>query len=93
MRNVLHELGYSTAHTPSPLCMDNQSAVSVTKNPEHHGRMKQLDLCFYWLRERVEDNSISTSHIPGAQQIADILTKPLPLPKSQFCRQKMGISR
>ena len=24
--------------------MDNQSAIAVAKNPEHHGRMKHLDL-------------------------------------------------
>jgi len=38
---------------PSILRMDNQSAISVSKNPEHHGRMKHLDLRFYWLRDQV----------------------------------------
>ncbi|KZT30331.1 hypothetical protein NEOLEDRAFT_1025576, partial [Neolentinus lepideus HHB14362 ss-1] len=29
---------------PSMLYIDNQSALAVAKNPEHHGRMKHLDL-------------------------------------------------
>ena len=33
----------------SSLLLDNQSVISVVKNPEHHSRMKQLDLCYYWL--------------------------------------------
>ncbi|KZT16843.1 hypothetical protein NEOLEDRAFT_1023340, partial [Neolentinus lepideus HHB14362 ss-1] len=29
---------------PSMLSIDNQSALAVAKNPEHHGCMKHLDL-------------------------------------------------
>ena len=46
MRQLLHEFGF-TLSGPSTLAMDNQSAISVAKNPEHHGRMKHLDLRFY----------------------------------------------
>ena len=48
VQNLLKELGY-TPSAPSKLFMDNQSAMSVAKNPEHHGHMKHLDLCYYWL--------------------------------------------
>ncbi|KZT18035.1 hypothetical protein NEOLEDRAFT_1021037, partial [Neolentinus lepideus HHB14362 ss-1] len=36
-------LGYSLSG-PSMLYINNQSALAVAKNPEHHGRMKHLDL-------------------------------------------------
>ncbi|KZT17968.1 hypothetical protein NEOLEDRAFT_1019288, partial [Neolentinus lepideus HHB14362 ss-1] len=36
-------LGYPISG-PSMLYIDNQSALAVAKNPEHHGRMKHLDL-------------------------------------------------
>ena len=48
MHNILSEMGY-TQGSASQLWMDKQSALSVTKNLEHHGRMKQLNLCYYWL--------------------------------------------
>ncbi|KZT18485.1 hypothetical protein NEOLEDRAFT_1021152, partial [Neolentinus lepideus HHB14362 ss-1] len=35
--------GYDMS-SPSTLYIDNLSALSVAKNPEHHGRMKHLDL-------------------------------------------------
>ena len=91
MRNLLGELGY-TCTTSSPLYIDNESAVTVSKNPEHHGRMKHLDLRFYWLRDAVEQGIIAPLRIPGNEQPADILTKALPLPKAQFCRKAMGVS-
>ena len=90
MRNILGEFGYSVTQ-PSTLHIDNQSAISVSKNPEHHGRMKHLDLRYYWLRDAVNTKRIAPSYIPTAEQIADILTKPLPSPKVQFCRDAMGI--
>ena len=46
MHNLMKELGIPLPGT-STLLLDNQSAISVAKNPEHHGRMKQLDLCYY----------------------------------------------
>ena len=57
--------------------MDNQSAISVTQNPEHHGRLKHLDLCHYWLRHAVNDGLISTHYFPTKTMPADIMTKAL----------------
>ena len=48
LRNLLTEFGYQF-DSASTLFIDNQSAISVANNPEHHGRMKHLDLRFYWL--------------------------------------------
>jgi hypothetical protein len=90
MRNILREFGYQVSG-PSILYVDNQSAISVSKNPEHHGRMKHLDLRYYWLRDAVENGYITPNYIPTAKQIADLLTKPLAAPKVQFCRDGMGI--
>jgi hypothetical protein len=90
MRNILSEFGYQVSG-PSILYVDNQSAISVSKNPEHHGRMKHLDLRYYWLRDAVENGYITPNYIPTAKQIADLLTKPLAAPKVKFCRDGMGI--
>ena len=42
MRNLLLELGYDLSNSPSTLFMDNNSAIAVAKNPEHHGRLKHI---------------------------------------------------
>lgn len=91
MRNILSEFGYP-ADDASPLCMDNQSSINVSKNPEHHGRMKHLDLRTYWLRDTVESGHIKPNYIPTGQMVADALTKPLPSVKVAYCRDMMGIT-
>lgn len=90
MRNILLEFGYSIT-APSLLRMDNQSAISVSKNPEHQGRMKHLDLRFFWLRDTVEAGIITPLYIPTAEMVADILTKPSARPKLEYFRQLAGI--
>ena len=63
LRNLFKELGYPV-QTSSSLNIDNQSAINVAKNPEHHGHMKHLDLRFYWLRDVVEDKTITVKYCP-----------------------------
>ena len=46
LHNLFSEIGYPVKEA-STLFLDNQSALAVTKNPEHHGRMKHLDLRYY----------------------------------------------
>jgi hypothetical protein len=90
MRNILLEFGYGVQE-PSTLKMDNQSAITVSKNPEHHGRMKHLDLRLYWLRDKVEHGMLCPDFIPTGDMIADCLTKSVPAPKVRFCREQMGV--
>ena len=76
LRNLFTEFGY-TFNTGSKLYMDNQSAISVAKNPEHYGRMKHLDLRHYWLRDIVDSSQIDVLYIPTRDMPADIMTKAL----------------
>jgi len=62
MQQLLKEVEYP-AEAPSRLFIDNQSAISVAKNPEHHGQMKHLDLAYYWLRDKVEKRRIEMKHL------------------------------
>ena len=92
MRNLLTEFGFNFT-SPSPLLIDNNSAVTVAKNPEHHGRMKHLDLRFYWLRDTVEAGHISPIHVPTTTQAADIFTKPLKRQKIDVCIDLLGLQK
>jgi hypothetical protein len=90
LRNLFKELGYPV-QTSSCLNIDNQSAINVAKNPEHHGRMKHLDLRFYWLRDVVEDKTITVKYCPTKEMPADLLTKPLDRTTTLQFAQKMGL--
>ena len=90
MHQLLAELGFPLSG-PSVLHMDNQSAINVAKNPEHHGRMKHLDLRFFWLRDQVKAR-VLVPHFVGTENMpADILTKALDIPRIKRCRTSMGL--
>jgi hypothetical protein len=91
LRNLLREFGYNV-DSPSILRIDNQSALTVSKNPEHHGRMKHLDLRYFWLRDTVEMGHITPIFIPTSEMPADLLTKPLARALVEKFRAVMGLS-
>ncbi|KAG8955677.1 hypothetical protein FRC04_007668 [Tulasnella sp. 424] len=90
MRGLLRELGFKI-NSPSLLLVDNQSAITVAKNPEHHGRMKHVDVRYHWIRQEIRRKNISIHYVPTGQNTADILTKPLPKPLVETHRQGLGI--
>jgi hypothetical protein len=69
MCQFLGELGYAPAG-PVLMLMDNQLAMQVAKNPEHHGHMKHLDLRSFWLRDEVchKPTPATSSHICNTAQ-------------------------
>ena len=90
LRNLLTAFGYDLS-SPSTLYIDNQSALQVAKNPEHHGRMKHLDLRYYWLRDEVEKGSIRLEHVGTDEMPADLLTKALHRVKVAKFAEMMGL--
>ena len=56
----------------TPLHIDNQSAIKVGKNPEHHSQMKHLNMKYHWLQEQVEDNSFTLDYVPTDKMPADV---------------------
>jgi len=90
MRNILTEFGYPPSYS-STLFIDNKSGIDVSKNPEHHGRMKHLDLRLYWLRDAVQKSLISPVYVPTRQNIADLFTKAVQPQVIQFAVPKLGL--
>jgi len=86
----LGELGYKIPG-PSVLWMDNQSAIAVSKNLEHHGKMKHLSLHLFWLRDAVEENVISPKFVNTRNMAADIFTKALDCFKVQKCARMLRL--
>jgi len=72
-RNFTSELGYPPSG-PTSLWLDNQSAIRVGKNPEHHSRMCHLLPKFHWLQEQVEDKVFNLEYVPTLSMRSDGLT-------------------
>ncbi len=53
--------------------------------------MKHIDIRFRFVKRAQESGVIDAQCVNSQDQIADIFTKPLPLPKFQYLRKKLGI--
>ena len=59
------------------LMVDNQSAITVSKNPVHHNQTKHIDTRYHFIRECDEDKKIKICFIQTEDQLTDIFTKAL----------------
>ena len=57
---------------------DNSGALELARLPKLHPRMKHINQLFHHFREYVERQEVQVQSTPTENQLADILTKPLP---------------
>jgi hypothetical protein len=88
---LLKELGFEQSG-PTHLKMDNQSALALAHNTGAQGRAKHIDICYHFLRDKIESQEIAVSHYPGEDNLADIFTKALARFKFDKFRKMLGMS-
>lgn len=89
LQSLLTKLGVPYT-TPTVLC-DNLNTVALAHNPILHARTKLMELDLFFLREKVLQKQLKVVHVPGTQQYADILTKPLPPTLFEGFRSKLAV--
>ncbi|KAH0709286.1 hypothetical protein KY284_010713 [Solanum tuberosum] len=77
LTNFLQELQFPLTAAPRVLC-DNINTTYICANPVSHSRMKHVAIDFHFVREQVERKQLEVSHLHATDQVADLLTKPLP---------------
>ena len=73
MRTTLAELGHP--QPPTPIRTDNSTANGIVNSTIRQNRSKAIDMCFYWLRDRVQQNQFYIYWAPGAINLADYFIK------------------
>eukprot|EP00253_Pinus_taeda_P033414 PITA_33414 len=76
---------------PISILCDNTSAISISKNPVMHSKTKHIPIKYHFLREQVLEQNVKLEYVPSKEQVADILTKPLPRETFEYLRQKLGV--
>lgn len=76
LRALLLDCGVP-AGPPTTLQCDNQAAKALSETARVSRRSKHINVRFHFLREKVADGTLRVQWVPSAQQLADILTKPL----------------
>ena len=89
-RAILAQAGVTTGQ-PMLILTDNQGAMALAKNPNHHQRSKHIDVRYHYVRRQVAEHIIRLDYIATADQAADQLTKPLTKLQHDRCLAAMGI--
>ena len=73
--------------------IDNQAAIAISNDPVCHGKTKHFNIKLYFLREMQQNGEVTLVYCKSEDQLADMFTKPLPVSKFEFLRQKVGVCR
>ena len=88
MRVTLEELGHP--QTPTPLKVDNTTAVGFANGRIRHKRSKAIDMRFHWIRDRVNQDQFAVYWTPGDNnEEADYVTKHHPASHHRDLQHKL----
>ena len=76
MKELVEELGF--AQETISVEQDNQSTMKlIEKGPSSGGRTKWLNIKYFWITDKIADQTVKTVYVPSLKLLADGLTKPL----------------
>ena len=74
IRNILEDMGYPQVQ-PTPIQTDNTTAEGIANDSVKTKRTKAMDICSYWIRDRVDQGQFHVHWKRGATNHADYWTK------------------
>lgn len=90
----LRQLTTDLKHEPAAATVifeDNQSTISMAKNPQFHGRSKHIAIKYHFIREQVCNNTVELQYCRTNDMIADMLTKGLHAEQFAKLRRMAGV--
>jgi len=77
---LIGDFGIESSYgTPVHIFSDNQSALSIAKNPITHKHSRHIDRRLHWLREQTQAGNLVVAFISTPDNVSDIMTKALAL--------------
>ena len=90
IRSLLSELHFPSSSMTTLWC-DNLGATFLSLNPVFHARTKHVEVDYHFVRDRVAKQEIQVRFISSKDQLADVLTKPLPPVSFALFRSKLRV--
>ena len=88
LQHLQEELGVTNTG-PTLIYEDNQGAISMVKNPVFHKRTRHVQIRYHFVREAVEQGTITLEYCRTDDMLADSFTKALA--RDQFEKLRAGI--
>ena len=82
MQKLLLDYGIRQEHLT--IYCDNTSAMNISKNLIQHSRTKHIKIQHHFIRELVEDGTLTLESIHADDQKVDLFTKPLDSKQFKF---------
>ena len=76
LRQLLDDVRLVQVDATKIMC-DNQGCISLVKNPIHHSRTKHIDVQYYFIGKKIENEVIELEYCSTQCMVADVLTKGL----------------
>ena len=73
------------------LFRDNKFAISIADNPVQNDRTKHREVDRHFIKEKLVNGLIYTQYVPSGLQLADVLTKGLPLERFRELTCQLGM--
>ena len=70
---------------------DSQSVIHLSKNPNFPSRSKHIDVGYHWICDALEMKLFCLEKIHIDENRSNMMTKPIPIEKLQFCRKQAGL--
>ncbi|GJZ71983.1 hypothetical protein Tco_0635834 [Tanacetum coccineum] len=89
IQNQMMDYGFNFMNTK--IHIDNESTISVIKNPVAHSRTKHIEIRFHFIRDCYEKRLIEVIKIHTDSNVADLLTKGFDVSRFNFLVVSIGM--
>ena len=68
-------------------------ATSLAKNLVFHARTKHIEIDVHFVREKVLAKEVEVRFVPSEEQVVDVFTKALSIPRFEYFRDKLVLDK
>ncbi|KAJ3479322.1 hypothetical protein NLI96_g9143 [Meripilus lineatus] len=91
LRSLLEHLHFEISGE-TPIFCDNQSTIAFAHDHQFHARSKHIDIRHHFIRDHINQKTITVPHVATQDNVADVLTKALPRDAHTRHTQALGLS-